>query len=140
MAFIDKTAMLSYIKEDNLVKITEGEDTFLDDPIADAESVIRDYFSHRYDVDAIYADPTNSKYRTLRKCGIDLAIYNLYCGKANPRHIPDLRLIAYQEAMKTLDKLASGKIGNGFPILEEDDTKAFGKAATNYDEHIDQSW
>lgn len=140
MAFIDKTVILSYIKQDNLDKITEGDDSILTDPIAHAESIIREYLGARYNIDAVFDDATNTKYLTLRKVAIDIAIWNLYSGKVNPRHIPELRSMNYDYAMKCLDKYARGQIGDNLPENIAAEGEAREKAATSYNPFKDTSY
>ncbi len=138
--FIDKAQILIYLKQDQYDDISQGKDSILDTPMDHAESLIREYLGNRYNIDTVFADPTNTAYLTLRKCCVDIAIYYLYSGQVSPKHIPDFRLMAYEMAMDMLKKYAKGEIGDSLPEITEGDGEAREKAVTSYNELKDTSY
>lgn len=137
MAFIGKTEILIYLTQQAYDEIAGGTDAIIDGPIAHAESLIREYIGNRYDVDAIFDDPTNTKYLTLRKCCTDIAIYYLFTGNVSPRHIPEYRMMAYETTMDMLKKYGKGEIGDSLPELTAGDGEAREKAVSSYQEFKD---
>ena len=134
MAFIDKTFILQHLSQDAYDEITDGDDTMIDPPINQALDFIREYLGTRYDIDAIFAEADTTKYVTLRKIAVDIAIYNLYSYHVSPKHVPDHRMLNYEHGCDVLKKYAKGDIGDGLPEITAAEGEAREKAVTHYQE------
>ena len=132
MAFIDETFILQHLTQDAYDEITEGESTLIDPPIAQALDYIREYLGTRYDVDTIFAEADTTKYVTLRKVAVDIAIYNLYSYHVSPKHVPEHRMLNYENACDILKRYAKGDIGDGLPEPTAATGEAREKAVTSY--------
>lgn len=71
-----------------------------------AEDLCNAYLSAQYDV------PVDPVPGVIRKCCIDIAVYNMAHGRA--QRTEEMRL-RYEDALKILEKIAAGKIGIGQP-------------------------
>lgn len=136
MAFISKTDILAYIDATELDHLIDSVDANLDRPIADALGRIRGKLQGRYNVDIIFADPSNEAYSNIRKIAVEICIYFLY-DKVAVRHIPENVMTAFQRAEADLYAIATGEWDSMLPkrtIASEDTPSGQGYAA--YDEFI----
>jgi phage gp36-like protein len=74
--------------------------------IGTAGAEIDGWVSSRYVVP--FASPCPA---LIRKCAIDLAIYNLYCRRVEK--VPETREARYKDALRLLEKIASGAVNLG---------------------------
>lgn len=137
MPFITKTDLTQYIETVELDEITNSTDSRLDRPIADALAIIRGELSHRYDIDAIFAAPSNEDYAVIKKIGVDIALYHIY-QLVQSRHIPEFRIEQYDKAIMSLHRIAISDFVNSLPLLpkENGDTNS-GQGAAYFDDFIE---
>lgn len=74
--------------------------------IDDAEALIDGYLAGRYAV------PLAPVPAVVRKCAVDLAVYNLFARKDQ---IPEARTQRYKDVVKVLEAVAAGKVTLGLP-------------------------
>jgi len=138
MAFLTKSDLLFYIDEIELNQIIGNDDAQLVRPMADAEGRIRGKLNHRYNTTAIFADPDNPLYSNVKKCAVDLALFNLY-DRVQVRHIPENRKEAMERAERDLYELGNGEWDNDLPlVVNTDDTDGDGIADANTGESYAQ--
>lgn len=141
MPFITKADLEVYIDVNELNDITDTDDTKLDRPMADAESVVRGKLNHRYDTATIFANPSNENYATVKKITVDIAIFFIY-SIVQSQHIPDHRVKLYEEADRWLHDIATGNWENDLPLRTpaDDDDKLPGQGFASYDEFIESRY
>lgn len=99
------------LDEHELVELTddEGSETIdtavVESAISDACSLIDSYCAGRYSV------PFDPVPTVIRQLAVDLAIYNLYSRRGDA--VPENRVLRQQNALKLLDRIASGRITIG---------------------------
>jgi len=115
MAFITKSDLDQDIYSEILTGITRANDAKIATACAEAQDEINGYVCARYDSAALFAitDPaegepaTDTRNKTILALARTIAIYKLHkaCNT-----MPELILVDYEMAIKTLDKIQSGKI------------------------------
>lgn len=109
MAFIDKTDLLNYVRQNKLDDITDFDDTKLDAACEDMEEYVKGYLSARYDVAAIFAATGIARNPVIKMYMCDLVLYHLH-KLINWRKIPEFRKERYQEAKEWLQDVQAGLI------------------------------
>ncbi len=110
MAYCDKADLLEQLDERELVQLTDDDGLGVVDPgviesaITDAGGEIDGYLGGRYPV------PLDPVPAIIRKLAVDIAIYNLHARRLGP---PEHREARYRNAIRFLEKVASGRIGLG---------------------------
>ena len=105
-----KADILDLLEEQLLVQLTDDEGTGLvdearvDKAIADACGEVDGYLGSRYPL------PLPSTPAIVRKCAVDIAIYNLFSRRLGP---PEERIKRYETSVAFLSKVATGSIGLG---------------------------
>lgn len=108
MAYCTQDDIVQQLDEDTLIQLTDDEgagsvDTaVVNRAIADAGATIDAYCQGRYSV------PLDPVPDMIRQLSVDIAIYNLYSRRADA--VPDNRLERYKNAIRFLEKVASGQI------------------------------
>lgn len=108
MAYCTQTDLEHALPEGNLVALTDDEaagDVNADraaEAIANADAEIDGYCAVRYTVPFAVVPPL------IKKCSIDIAVYNLY--SRTMEVIPDTRSERYRNAVRILEKIAEGII------------------------------
>jgi len=111
MAYSLKTDILEQVSEAELVQLTDDagagsvDDAVVTRAIADADAEINSYCSARYTV------PFSPVPVMIRKCSVDIAIYDLYARR--PGTLPDERKSRYQDAVRFLRDVAASKANLG---------------------------
>jgi len=117
MAYCTQTDILKQITEDQLLQLTDDDDTGSIDTdvviaaITDADDVIDGYCAQRYSV------PFTTTPGIINTISVDLAIYNLFSRRIHT--IPELRKERYENSMKLLKDIESGRISLGVPAPAE---------------------
>ena len=110
MAYSTITDIEELIPADDLIQITDDDDTGsidsarVDAAILDADAEIDGYCGERY---VLPFDPVPE---IIKKLSVDISIYNLYSRR---EAAPEIRIERYKMAVKTLDKISSGKVSLG---------------------------
>ncbi|MFH2011683.1 MAG: DUF1320 domain-containing protein [Pseudomonadota bacterium] len=111
MAYSVQTDMEEQISQNELIQLTDDEDTgevdtdVLSRAIADADAEIDSYCANRYTV------PFSPVPAMIRKLSVDIAIYNLFSRRA--LDVSDERQQRYDNAIRFLRDLAKGLISLG---------------------------
>ena len=79
--------------------------------LQNADSIIDAYLSAKYDL------PLSTVPSVLKTCAIDIAVYKIPLGRA-PR--TDEMRVRYEDALKLLERISTGKVGLGLPSTDED--------------------
>ena len=109
MAYIDKTDLLNYIRQNKLDDITDFDDNKLDAAIDDMEEYMKGFLSARFDVNEIFAQTGTDRNPVIKMYLCDLALYHLH-KLINWRKIPEFRKERYQEAKEWLQDVQAGLI------------------------------
>lgn len=108
--------------------ITNNDDTTVDDVIAEAIDLMKNYLFKYYDVDAIFNAVDGDRSKTVLRHLKSLVITDLYfIRKKDPSEGMEKR---YDEAMTWLEKLSTGNISADLPRKQED-TDGDGNPDTN---------
>lgn len=119
--FVTEEDYLPYIKDSNLQRMIEADDTIRLDAEATAEAVIRDALAARYDADAVFAAAGNDRSRQIVRWVVVLALYYMY--ERLPANVMPARVKDnYQEVMGFLKDLEDGKKPMVLPQKNDDDT------------------
>ena len=111
MAYCTKTDIEKMIPAADVIDLTDDEGTGeyiasrVSEAIAQADAEIDGYCGAKYSV------PFTTVPSTVKKCSVDIAVYNLYSRKMEK--IPDTRTDRYKNAIRFLEKVAEGKISIG---------------------------
>ena len=111
MPYCTQDDILQQLDEDTLVQLTDDEGSGSVDTdvvtraISDADATIDAYCQGRYSV------PLEPVPGMIRKISVDISIYNLYSRRADS--VPENRLERYKNAVRFLEKVASGQISLG---------------------------
>lgn len=120
MAYSTQTDILHQLDERTLIQLTDDEGlgeidtTVLARAIADADATIDAYLQGRYEV------PLSSVPAKIRQISVDLALYHLFSRKDDTA--PETRRGRYQDALRFLEQVASGRIRLGAPTLAAETT------------------
>jgi phage gp36-like protein len=126
MAYCTLADLKEQIREEDLIQLTDDEsleiinEDRINRAIADADAEIDGYCSTRF-----ATLPFSSVPVFIRKCSVDIAIYNLFSRR---RGAPEDRLQRYKDTIKFLSNVANGTISLGGDAPAEDDDA--GPAAT----------
>lgn len=108
---------LKTVADINLVdKITNTDDTIIDDIIAESISIMSSYMLPRYDAQTVFAKTGDQRHRTVLKYLKDIAIYEVYT--RHTRNINEAALTRYENAMRWLEKLNKGEFSADLPVLQ----------------------
>lgn len=108
MSYCTLDDLKKVLPEARLVKLTDDEglgqiDTArVDEAIAQADGEIDTYLGGRYGV------PLSSVPPLVKRCSCDIAVYHLYSRRVE--ELPEARSARYRDAVRTLEKIAAGKI------------------------------
>lgn len=106
------------ISEDVLTKITEADPTILTEAERIAISEVTSYI-FRYDVAATFAQTGNARDGYFVSIIVDIVLYQIH-KRVNPRQIPEIRFVAYQDAKKWLEAVSKGLIVANLPKKNDD--------------------
>ncbi len=120
MSFITKDDLGQDIYGEILTGVTRGDDDKIVDACSEAKDEINGYICARYDSADLFEKTGSSRNKTILSIARTIAIYKLHkvCNT-----MTELRRIDYEDAVKTLEKIQSGKF-----ILEG--AKLVGQTAT----------
>ncbi|MDR2018565.1 MAG: DUF1320 domain-containing protein [Syntrophobacterales bacterium] len=99
------------LPEGALIQLTDDEDTGapviarIDEAVVQADAEINAYCAGRYIV------PFATTPDVIKKCSVDIAIYNLY--SRHVEEIPETRADRYKNAIRLLEAIAKGTISIG---------------------------
>lgn len=110
MAFLSKSE-LKTVADINLVnKITDLDDSIVEDIILESIDKMKSYLSRYYDTEAIFEKEGSERKPSIVKRLKDIVIYEIY-----ERHTRDTNAVAarrYAEAMDWLEKINTGELGD----------------------------
>lgn len=109
MVYLTKDDILGRIKESNLEVITEGNDDILDPHELDAVNTVSSYLAHEYDTTQIFQPLGTVDFTfdpTVKRCVIDIMLYNLHNSRVNPRNIPENIVVKRDDATDWLKDVA----------------------------------
>ena len=108
MAYCTQTDLEHALPEGNLIALTDDEGAGdvvaerVTEAIASADAEIDGYCA------GLYSVPFATVPALIKKCSVDIAIYNLY--SRTMEQIPDTRAARYKDAVHLLEKIAEGLI------------------------------
>lgn len=111
MAYSTLTDIKNLIPEETIIQLTDDENlgevnqTRVDEAIAQADAEIDSYCASKYSV------PFTTVPAIVKKCSVDIAIYNLYSRKVE--EIPETRASRYKNAIRQLEGISKGLISIG---------------------------
>ncbi|MBI5328857.1 MAG: DUF1320 domain-containing protein [Deltaproteobacteria bacterium] len=116
--YITKTDIIEQLAEESLMQLTDDEgigsvnDVRVDAAIEDSEGEVDGYLSVRY------ACPISPTPKIIKKCAVDIAIYNLYARRDTANEEREKR---YKNAVRFLENASKGVVtlGADAPIRED---------------------
>ena len=120
MAYITDADFYTVITPDVLTEIVAASSITKEAAIEMAKSQAADYLHTKYDTEALFAKEGAERHKTLLMYVIDMCLYHLHAGLSG-RNIPELRQKRYDDAIKWLEKVNTGKIApKDFPQPDDD--------------------
>lgn len=124
MALLVKADLLSYIDLSTVDQLTDGNNTYVDEAIKDAQERIKERISQRIDVTTEFAKTGANRHRSLLKHAISITIYYLF-QRLYTDVLPDGRVEAYNAAEKWLDEVNTAKITTTLTKVDETNKKGW---------------
>lgn len=120
MAFLTKSE-LKTVSDINIVnKITNMDDTIVEEIIDESVDLMKSYMSRFYDVGAIFAQTGDNRKKAVLKKLKDIVIYEIY--NRNKWGVDSATEKSYIEAVNWLEKLNTGEFGdNTLPPVQDSD-------------------
>jgi len=109
MAFLVKSDLLTYIDESTIDQLTDNNNGYVNEAIADAEERITEKISPRYDMATEFAKTGANRQRSLLKHCINLSIFYLF-QRLYTDVLPEGRTEAREDAEKWLDDVYNGNL------------------------------
>ena len=106
MAFIAKDDLGQDIYDEILTGITRGDNDKITEACEEAVDEVTGYLCSRYDTDDLFAKGAGDRNKTVLAICRTLAIYNLHSSGSS---MTELRRVEYEDAIKLLGKIQSGK-------------------------------
>lgn len=113
MAYLTKEEIGTHLYAGVTTEINRGDDTIINDAIAAAIAEARGYLT-AYDMTAIFAATGDDRNPILLLYIKDIAVWH-YIQLSNPGVEMELRLKRYEQAIKFLEKVQSGKTNPSLP-------------------------
>lgn len=105
--FLQDSDYTQIIKEDQLESVLDGDANAKDEAEKYAVATVKSYLSNRYDITAEFAKTGADRHPVLVNLVMDITVYRLHL-RINPRQIPDVRRMCFEDAMKELEKIQRG--------------------------------
>ena len=122
MPFIVKADFEALIKNNVLDEVTDAEDTLIDQVSLMAQQEMESYLNQKYEVAVIFAATGNNRHKLIMMYAMDIALYHIHA-RVNPRYIPEIRQIRYDNAIKWLNSVAKGTITPDLPARVNDNNE-----------------
>ena len=117
MAFITKEDLGQDIYDEILSGITRGKDEKIGTACDDSIDEVTGYICAQYDTEDLFAKQDGERNKTILSLCRTIAIYKLHSACNT---MPEIRRLEYEDAIKTLNKIQSGKfILKGAKLLGE---------------------
>ncbi|WP_297096401.1 phage protein Gp36 family protein [uncultured Draconibacterium sp.] len=107
MAFISKADLGQNIYEEILNGITRANDAKITTACSEAQEEVTGYICAQYDTDDLFSKEGDARNKTILSLCRIIAIYRLHSACNT---MPEIRRLEYEDAVKTLGKIQSGKI------------------------------
>mgnify|MGYP003627311926 FL=1 len=121
MDFLVITDFDSHIRSEDLDKIVNSDLTILDDAELFAIERIKSEIESRFDVAVMFAATGLDRPNMVVNFAVRMVLYEIY-SRINPRNIPDLIQIRYDDALETLARINSQELNpSSFPLLLDAD-------------------
>lgn len=121
MAFLTK-AELKTVADVTLVdKITNTDDTIVTAIIDESISIMTTYLKPRYDTDTIFAQTGSNRHLTVLKYLKDIVVFEIYIRYTRGKEANEVAMLRYQQAMKWLEDVNTGKLNADLPLPEPTD-------------------
>lgn len=109
MTFLNIDDLKSFIKSNVLDDITQSDATLLDHLEKVSTSQIKSMIGHYYDLEDEFNKTLDDRNHFIVSLVIDLLLYHLSC-RLTPTQVPEMRKDRYDQAVKTLSEISSGKL------------------------------
>lgn len=119
--FLETDDFKETIKDSILEAVLDDEPDALEEADKNAKELVASYLNGIYDTDSIFSETEADRHPTIVSLVLDIAMYRLH-KRINPRQIPDIRRIGYEDAMsllKAIQKRESQPVG--LPLAIDDD-------------------
>jgi phage gp36-like protein len=117
--FLTKDDYKTLIKQDLLEVVISQDDTIRTRAELAAQAEIESYLRARYDVAAIFSAVADARHPQILMYMIDVALFHLH-SRINPRNVPELRGVRYEQAIDWLKAVAKGNIAPDLPVIASD--------------------
>jgi phage gp36-like protein len=121
MSFLEQTDYNVSISTDLLNQIIDGDEDLLDNAESDSAQIITDRIGDKYSVDSELQKQGDERNRTLVRWMRVLSMYYIY-GRIPDEQIPERVVKDYDDVIKELDKISSGKYATSLARIEVDGT------------------
>lgn len=121
--FIDKSDYSRLIRSNRLDEILDADDALLDEAEKDAIAEVSDYLAEYYDVDQIFSQSGSSRNRNALNWTRRVVMYMIY-ERVPDQLVPERIIKNYDDTIRTLEKIAAGKINAELPRKMDEESKA----------------
>jgi phage gp36-like protein len=131
--FLETNDFKETIKAEILDDVLDGEPDALEEADAHAVELVGSYLNGLYDTVAIFDATGVDRHKTIVALVMDIALYRLHF-RINPRQIPDIRRIAYEDALallKAIQKRESNPVGLPPAIDDEGNEQSISRFGGN---------
>lgn len=124
LIFITEEDIRTVIRDEFFKDIHDEDADIQEKSELSAISKMSSYLRGRYDVDKIFSpsEEYGDKQLIIEYC-VDIFMYRLHA-RINPRKIPEIRKVKYDEAIEWLMGVQQGELHPDLPALPEDETSS----------------
>lgn len=131
--FLTSTDFKETIKDEILIDIQDGDTQALPESIESAVDIVSGFLNGIYDTTEIFNKTGTARNKTIVAITLDIALYRLH-KRTNPRQIPEIRRIAYEDALTMLEKIQKRMVNPvGLPayVNEDGDPETISRFGSN---------
>lgn len=114
MPFLSIADFEVLIKNNVLDEVTDAADELVDQVALMAQQEMESYLNQKYNVASIFNATGNDRNKLIIMYALDISLYHIHA-RINPRYIPEIRQIRYENAKKWLESVAKGTITPNLP-------------------------
>ncbi|WP_066836445.1 DUF1320 domain-containing protein [Rufibacter ruber] len=121
MYFLTPSDFDLIIKQESISQITQSDPTILENAVDVAIAEIQSYLKQRFDVNAIFTQPTATRNEQIVMYACDIAVFHLM-SRVNPRAVSEARIARYDNAIKWLNMVRKGELIPDLPLIQTEET------------------
>lgn len=121
MGFLTQDDYSPLIKDVVLAQVMDNDMSIVTDAERFAQSQIESYLNQRFDVASIFSQTGVSRDQSILMYMIDITLYHIHA-RINPSRIPEIRVKRYDDAIKWMEMVSTGKLTPALPTKIDPNT------------------